>query len=113
MWDSLVPCLQPRHCAIVSGASGAEPATGEERAFLSKHPGVPVRATASAIGHSLEPQFPMNLALAALALERGELFASHDTSAVEAPFGDALRQAVVTGVGHWRGESLALLEAVR
>jgi 3-oxoacyl-[acyl-carrier-protein] synthase II len=112
MWDSLVPCLQPEHCAIISGASGAEPATEEERIFLLRHSSVPIRATGSMIGHSLEPQFPMNIALAALAVERGELFAGHDTSGMEPPFLGTLRQAIVTGVGHWRGESLALVEAV-
>lgn len=111
MWNRLLPGLQ-EHCAIISGASGAEPATGEERAFLSKHPGVPVRATGSSIGHSLEPQFAMNIALAALAVERGKLFATHDASGMEAPFRGPLRQAIVTGVGHWRGESLALVETV-
>lgn len=112
MWDGLAAQLQPGHFAIISGASGAPAATHEERAFLSKHQAVPVRATGSYIGHSMEPQFPMNLALAALSIQRGELFATHDASGMEAPFGGSLHQAVVTGVGHWRGESLALVETV-
>jgi 3-oxoacyl-[acyl-carrier-protein] synthase II len=59
MWGSCEPRLWPGHCAVISGASGAEPATGEEREFLSTHPEIPV-----------------------------------------------------TGVGHWRGEGMALVEAV-
>jgi len=112
MWENLAPQLRPGEYAIVSGATGAQTATDEERAFLSKHPEIAVRATGTYIGHSLEPQFPMNLAIAAISVERGALFATHDTSGMEAPFDAALRQAVVTGVGHWRGESLALVEAV-
>ena len=112
MWDSLRPRLQAKHCGIISGASGAEPATGDERTFLAANGGVPVRATGTYMGHSMEPQFPMNIALAALAVQRGKLFVADDKSTVEAPFIGTLRQAVVTGVGHWRGEGMALVEAV-
>jgi 3-oxoacyl-[acyl-carrier-protein] synthase II len=60
----------------------------------------------------MEPQFAMNVALAAIALSKGRLFASFDTSGAERAMDEPLRQVVVTGVGHWRGEGLALLEAV-
>ena len=112
MWSSLKSRLQPDVIAIISGATGAEPATGEERAFLSTLPGVAVRATASYIGHGMESQFPMNIALAAVSVKQGELFAAHDVSDTEMPHRGPLRQAVVTGVGHWRGEAMALVEAV-
>jgi 3-oxoacyl-[acyl-carrier-protein] synthase II len=112
MWNTLRPQLQPEHCAVISGASGAEPATGNERQFLAAHAGVPVRATGTYIGHCMEPQFPMNIALAALAVKHGGLFPPEAGSGVEAPFAGRLRQAVVTGVGHWRGEGMALVEAL-
>jgi 3-oxoacyl-[acyl-carrier-protein] synthase II len=112
MWDTLSPQLRPQQHAIISGASGAAPATAEEQAFLMAHPQVPVRATGTYIGHGMEPQFPMNIALAALAVQRGKLFAGHDGSSLEAPSAGKLSQAVVTGVGHWRGEAMALVEAV-
>jgi 3-oxoacyl-[acyl-carrier-protein] synthase II len=69
-----------------------------------------VRATATHLGHGLEPQFPANIALAAAALATARLFAPGDPSerAMDAP----LRQAVVTSIGHWRGEGLALIEAI-
>ncbi len=111
LWGNLAPRLQPGRYAIISGATGASMATAEERAFLSRHPEVPVRATGTYVGHSLEAQFLINVALAAVSVERGALFATHDTSCVEAAFVGTLRQAVVTGVGHWHGESLALIEA--
>ena len=112
MWASLRNRLRPGDFAVISGASGVEPATSEERAFLSTLSGVAVRAPASYIGHSMEPQFPMNVALAAVSVKRGELVAVHDTSELERPHAGPLRQVVVTGVGHWRGEGMALIEAV-
>ncbi len=48
MWQSLAPRLAAGRRAVISGATGAEPATGEERALLASLPGVPVRATGSA-----------------------------------------------------------------
>ena len=46
-------------------------------------------------------------------LQRGRMFPSSDPSGFERAMDEPLRQAVVTSVGHWRGEGLALLEAVR
>jgi 3-oxoacyl-[acyl-carrier-protein] synthase II len=53
----------------------------------------------------------MSIALAALAVDRQELFPPLDDSGTENPMERRLRQAVVTGVGHWRGEGMALVEA--
>ena len=111
MWDAIAGRLIPGGYAVISGASGVEPATAEERAFLAEHPDVAVRATGTYVGHGFEPQFPMNVAIAALAVSHGSLFPSCDSSGVERPMAGPLRQAVVTGVGHWRGEGLALVEA--
>jgi 3-oxoacyl-[acyl-carrier-protein] synthase II len=113
LWEKIAPSLEPEHCAVLSGASGAEPATGEERAFLAKLPGVAVRAPGSYVGHAPEPQFVMNIALAALALGHGSLYPPSDEGGVEKKMDATLRQVVVTGVGHWRGEGLALVEAVQ
>jgi 3-oxoacyl-[acyl-carrier-protein] synthase II len=111
LWDSVAPRLRPGHYAVLSGASGAEPATGEERALLTDQIKAPVRATGTYLGHAMEPQFPMNIALAAMVVGRGKLFPPGDKSGVESPMDAAVTQVVVTGVGHWRGESLALVEA--
>jgi len=108
LWKTL-PEIRPGS-AVISGATGAAPATAEERAFLDTHAEMAVRATGTHIGHGVEPQFAMNIALAALAVERGALFPSCDPS--ERAATGALTQAVVTGVGHWRGEGLGLVEAV-
>ncbi len=111
MWDKLRAKLTAAHHAVISGASGAEPATSQERAFLTDDARVPARATGSQIGHGLEAQFPMNVALAALTLRHGSLFPPAGSSGVEQPMEQPLRQVVVTSVGHWRGEGLALVEA--
>src|SRR6202453_3645945 len=64
--------------AIITGATGAEPATSEERAFLSEHPDFAVRASGTTFGHTMETQFPLGLALAALSISRGALFPPAD-----------------------------------
>jgi 3-oxoacyl-[acyl-carrier-protein] synthase II len=112
MWDALAPRLDPDRAAVISGATGAEPATGEERAFLGTHPGIAVRATGSYLGLAPEPQFAMNVAIAALAVHNGKLFPPGDRSGVELAMDRPLRQVIVTSVGHWRGEGMALVEAI-
>ena len=112
LWDRLKDKIAPQQAAAISGATGAEPATAEERAFLAAHSDMAVRATGSYLGHGLEPTFPMNIALATLALRHGALFAPCDGSGFEKPMQGPLKQVLVTGVGHWRGEGLALVERV-
>jgi 3-oxoacyl-[acyl-carrier-protein] synthase II len=112
LWDKIKDNVKSGHAAVISGATGAEPATSEERAFLSGHRDLAVRATGSYLGHGLEPQFPMNVALAAVALGHASLFPPCDSSGLERPMSGDLSQVVVTSVGHWRGEGLALVERV-
>src|SRR5262249_61062008 len=68
LWATL-PAVHP-DCAVISGASGASSATAEERVFLDAHADFAVRATGTRIGHGVEPQFAMNIALGAMAVER-------------------------------------------
>jgi 3-oxoacyl-[acyl-carrier-protein] synthase II len=111
LWARLAPVDEER-AAVISGATGVEPATGEERAFLAEHAGLAVRATGTHVGHGMEPQFALNIALAALALSHRALFPPCGVTTFERPMAESLRQAVVTSVGHWRGEGMALVEAV-
>jgi 3-oxoacyl-[acyl-carrier-protein] synthase II len=99
--------------AIITGATGAEPATSEERAFLGEHPDFAVRASATAFGHTMETQFPLGLALAALSISRGKLFPPNDPSGLEVEMSEPPTQIVVIGTGHWRGEGMALVEAIK
>jgi 3-oxoacyl-[acyl-carrier-protein] synthase II len=98
---------------LISGATGVEAVTSEEKAFLQKHPGYAVRATGTTFGHMLETQFPLGLALAALSISRGALFPPNDPTGFEVEKAGAPNQIVVEGAGHWQGEGLALVEAVK
>jgi 3-oxoacyl-[acyl-carrier-protein] synthase II len=102
----------PGQTAIITGATGAEPVTGEERSFLQARK-LPVRATATRFGHTMEAQFPLGIAVAALALSRKALFPPADSTGFEIAMTAAPTQIVVVGTGHWRGEGLALVEAVQ
>jgi 3-oxoacyl-[acyl-carrier-protein] synthase II len=110
LWAALGP-LKPNG-AIITGATGAAPVTAEERAFLDKHRDVPVRATGTAFGHLMEAQFPLGIALASLSIARGALFPPNDPAGVEIEMTAAPSQIAVIGTGHWRGEGMALVEAV-
>jgi 3-oxoacyl-[acyl-carrier-protein] synthase II len=112
LWDRIKDKIRPGHAAVLSGASGATAATAEERAFLEAHADLAVRATGSYLGHGMEPQFPMNVALAAVALNHDRLFPPCDKTGLEKPTDGKIDQILVTGVGHWRGEGLALVERV-
>jgi len=112
LWEKIAPSIDAGRCAVFSGASGAEPATGEERAFLAEL-GVAVRAPGSYVGHGPEPQFAMNAALATLALSHGAVYPPCDRTGVEKNMDEKLTQVAITGVGHWRGEGLALIEAMQ
>jgi 3-oxoacyl-[acyl-carrier-protein] synthase II len=113
LWDRIKGSVDTKHAAILSGATGANPATAEERDFLEAHSDLAVRATGTYLGHGLEPQFAINIALATVALGHGSLFPPCDSTGLERRIDGELRQVVVTGVGHWRGEGLALVEVVR
>jgi 3-oxoacyl-[acyl-carrier-protein] synthase II len=113
MWKTISSRLVSGRVAVISGATGADPATAEERAWLATVPDVPVRATGTHVGHGLEPQFVMNIALATVALGHEKLFAPASSSGPEKAMESPLAQLVVTGVGHWRGEGMALVEVAQ
>jgi 3-oxoacyl-[acyl-carrier-protein] synthase II len=98
---------------LITGVTGAEPVTSEEKAFLRQHPGFAVRATGTTFGHTLETQFPLGLALAALSISRGALFPPNDPTGFEVEKSKPPAQIVVMGAGHWQGEGMALVEAVK
>jgi 3-oxoacyl-[acyl-carrier-protein] synthase II len=121
LWSQLAPQLNRERLAVISGASGAEPATSVERRFLEgqfpenqflESLAAPIRATGSRFGYVAQAQFPANVAVAALLVARGKLCAP--CGALEADVADdrSIGQIVVTGVGRNYGEALALVEAV-
>jgi 3-oxoacyl-[acyl-carrier-protein] synthase II len=111
LWSKLGP-VEPNG-VIITGATGAEPVTSEERAFLGEHRDFAVRATGTRFGHTMETQFPLGLGLAALSISRAALFPPSDSSGLEVEKSAAPTQIVVIGAGHWRGEGMALVEAIQ
>lgn len=101
---------------VLSGASGVAPATDEELSFfqrLTARGRDPiVRAYGSLMGHGVEAHLPAGIALAALALRHGQLPPPSETEDIELPLTGPVDRVLVTGVGHWRGEGLALLERI-
>ncbi|MBB4041313.1 3-oxoacyl-[acyl-carrier-protein] synthase II [Microvirga flocculans] len=80
--------LRARPEAVISGATGVQGITEEERAALKDiAPEAAVHATADLIGHTIEAQAPAGVALAAGLIAQGKA-----------------AEALVTSVGHWRGE---------
>jgi 3-oxoacyl-[acyl-carrier-protein] synthase II len=109
-WDKIAGQVDRAHAAVISGATGLESATAAELRVL-KEIGLPVRNTGTYIGHGIDAQFTANLGLGCMVIEHSRLLpptGSGDTG--ESPPG--LSQLVVTGVGGWRGEGLALIERV-
>ncbi len=108
--------IGPAPIQVLSGASGVEPITSEERTFLNGLLKIElvnaVRAYGSRFGHSVEAHFPLGVALAALALANEAFYPPFDHSELEKPFVGSPERILVTGIGHWRGEGLALLERV-
>jgi 3-oxoacyl-[acyl-carrier-protein] synthase II len=109
-WQALSGRIDRAHAGIISGATGLQPATATEHRVLEEI-GLPIRNTGTYIGHGVDNQFIANLGVACAVIEHGKLFAPTGSGDVgESPPG--LSQAVVTSVGHYRGEGLALVERV-
>jgi len=109
-WESIAAEIDRERAAVISGASGLEPATSAEHSVL-KEIGLPIRNTGTYIGHGVETQFMANVAIACAAVEHGELYSACGPADAGAGPPD-LSQIVVTGVGNWRGEGLALIERI-
>jgi 3-oxoacyl-[acyl-carrier-protein] synthase II len=95
---------------VMSGASGLTDITAREQELLGElFPESPVRGYAAFTGHTIEAQFPMGLALAAIALRADTAVPPFDPveKATERPSATA----IVTTVGHVRGEGIAVLQA--
>jgi 3-oxoacyl-[acyl-carrier-protein] synthase II len=107
-WEAISPNVGREHAAVISGATGIEPATSAERHAIAEF-GLPVRNTGTYIGHGIEAQFAANLGIGCVVLEHGKLFPPTG-SADKGQSPPSLSQLIVTSVGSWRGEGLALIE---
>ena len=89
---------------LISGASGAHLATGTEREALKDFS---LRGFSALTGHLKEAQLPFAVALAAMAISRGE--APGVLAEVETPCSRVPERVLTTAVGHHRGEGAALV----
>lgn len=113
--EELAPVVDDdRPLAVLSGASGVEPAISEELQFLQELKDVlgPTRTYGSRLGHGIEAHFITGVALAALALSKRSFYAPSDHTESAADSGFTCRQILVTCLGHDCGEALGLVEAV-
>jgi len=97
---------------ILSGASGVPAITAAENTILADTaPDTPRRAFGTLFGHGVETQFPLGVALGALAVRTGTTVPPFETAendgAAKAP-----QSVLVTCVGHNRAEGAALVCAV-
>ncbi|MCY0147706.1 beta-ketoacyl-ACP synthase [Hoeflea sp. G2-23] len=94
---------------VFCGASGFPELSGRERRFLqSRLPGVPVRTYGAMLGHSVEAQFTTGVALACLALDADQPIRPM-APGTDAVMQAAAKSAIVTTIGHFRGEGIARL----
>jgi 3-oxoacyl-[acyl-carrier-protein] synthase II len=100
--------------AILSGCCGVQPQLSEEREFLNdlseKGINPAIRGVTTVLGNTMEAQFPVNVILASLAISKGEFFDPFDDSGVEKEFSGHPQRVLISSWGHWRGESLALVD---
>lgn len=102
--------LDPQSTVVFSGTSGFHELVRQEKAFLDREfAGRAVRAYGGLVGHGVEAQFPVGMALAALALGHAAEVPPFDPA--EAPMSAPARAAIVTTIGHARGEGIAVLSA--
>ena len=99
---------EPQPGSVVSAACGVADITAEEGKWLDKTlPGLPTRGFGTMTGHGLETQFPLGIALAALACHNDQIFAP--LSNTEKPCDDPMNSVLVTTLGHHRAEGLGLV----
>ncbi len=100
---------------VLSGCSGVQPHLNDEHEFLNNlsNRGIDpvVRGVTTVLGNTLEAQFPINVALASLAISKGSFFDPFDDSGVEQPYAGSPERILINTWGHWRGESIAVVDA--
>ncbi|MFJ6323498.1 MULTISPECIES: beta-ketoacyl-ACP synthase [unclassified Rhizobium] len=109
----LAPAKQGLEGATVvfSGTTAIPDLAQREKAVLEAQlPGAAIRAYSGISGHGLESQFPLGIAFAALAVANQAKVPPFDTTHEKA-MAAGTRNAVVTTVGHVRGEGIAVLSA--
>ncbi|WP_136656480.1 beta-ketoacyl-ACP synthase [Nitratireductor sp. XY-223] len=108
--DRVAPA-EDRNPLVLSGTSGKHDLRDRERTFIEERwPDAALRGYGGITGHTMEAQFPVGVAIAALALNSGAGLPRFDTEA-EADMSGPAETAIVTAVGFTHGEGLASLNA--
>jgi 3-oxoacyl-[acyl-carrier-protein] synthase II len=114
LWEQIRDQVPQGSLPVLSGCCGVQPQLSEEHDFLNSLNAQEIkpviRAVTTILGNTLEAQFPVNVILAALALSRGRFFDPFDDSGVEEEFSGSPERILLSTWGHWRGESLALID---
>ncbi len=101
--------------AVLSGCCGLQPQLNEEHEFLAglSDRGIQpaIRGLTTVLGSTLEAQFPVCVVLASMAVSKGDFFDPFDDSGVEQEYTGNADRVLISNWGHWRGESLALVDA--
>lgn len=100
-------CDKAPDVLAISGASGAHEATAAEKQALDGL-GMVARGMSTMTGHLKEAQFPFAVALAALAVCRGQAYPQFDLAS-ERPFAGTPGPVVATTVGYHQFEGMALV----
>lgn len=97
---------------VFCGASGIAGLSARERAFFhDRFPDVPLRTYGAVVGHGLEAHFLTGVALACLALD-DERPVQPMAASVDASASTRTDTAIVTTIGHIRGEGIARLSRI-
>ncbi len=113
MQEALNGLSVPSGTPVLSGATGAADITEEELNLFASHmPDSPLRTFTGLFGHGIETQFPLGVALAALALKKEAFFGPLSPGETDAGSEMTPQQILVSLAGHNRAEGLALLSKV-
>jgi 3-oxoacyl-[acyl-carrier-protein] synthase II len=103
--------VQTATTVVFSGTTAIHDLAQREKAVLEAQlPAAAIRGYSGVSGHGLESQFPLGIAFAALAVANHAKVPPFDATH-EKPMAAGARNAVVTTVGHARGEGIAVLSA--
>lgn len=94
---------------VISGASGRHESSSLEKDYLNQHfSQSTIRTSGALFGHTLDAHFPLNLAIAAIALKNDTVLGEFAED-MDKPMQKAADNAVVTSFGHDRSEGVASL----
>jgi 3-oxoacyl-[acyl-carrier-protein] synthase II len=116
-FDEILADADGQPAAVLSGATGTGPATGEEQrlfaGLIDAGRVSTLRGIATMLGAGSGATFPAATGLAALALSRKGFYKPVDESGFEQPFAGAPERIIVTTWGFWRGEGMGLVLPVK